>query len=82
MCARGVSQDKVSRPYPLRESCQIPHGMAAGHLGTLQGATAPRWVIHGCAVHIGLKHTTSAVQPQSTHWAASNGPFEEEGPVR
>ena len=63
MCARGVSQDMVSRPYPLRESCQIPHGMAAGHLGTLQGVTAPRWGIHGCAVHIGLKHSQRGATP-------------------
>ena len=63
MCARGVSQDMVSRPYPLRESCQIPHGTAVGHLGTLQGVTARHWAIHGCAVHIGLKHSQRGATP-------------------
>ena len=60
----------VSRPYPLRESCQIPHS-AAAHLGTLQGVTA-RWVIAALPT-IGSK--LGVVQPQSGDWAASSGPL-------
>lgn len=64
----------VSRPYPPRESCQIPHS-AAAHLGTLQGVTA-RWVI---AVLPIIGSRLSVVQPQSGHWAASSGPFQAVG---
>jgi hypothetical protein len=67
MCARrGVSPGLVSRPYPPRESCQIPQCCGGTHLGTPQRVTARPgngYAVRWCGVG-GLKHPkTPAVRP-------------------